>query len=165
MNVLFVGYSLDDINVESIFRKITEELGSNTKEVFLLSSDEKQHKVQALNRKGIHYINSYAEPFFIDLEQSIKDNVNNDFESKFIDAETYRKILHQYDLMPSLTTNIDGFQLKSVTGISKPLTGELQISIPADDENTIKRVQSLFSNRDISTITLNDAILYYEISE
>lgn len=156
-NVLFVGYSLEDINIESIFRKVTEELGSNSKEAFLLSPNEKEHKVQALNRKGIHYINSYAEPFFEELEQSIKNNVNQDFEEGWIDADTYRKILGHYDLSPSLINGNNGFKLNSVKGLNRPVTGELQFAIPVTDEETIKRVNDLFSNRNIQPITLNDA--------
>jgi len=156
-NVLFVGYSLEDINIESVFRKVTEELGSNSKEAFLLSPNEKDHKIQALVRKGIHYINSYAEPFFEELEQSVKNNVNQDFKDGWIDADTYRKILKHYDLSPSLVSRSSGFQMNSVKGLNRPVTGELQFSIPAEDKETIKRVNDLFSSRDIQPVTLNDA--------
>lgn len=59
--VLFLGYNLEDPNVSVIFDRITDSLGENRKECFLVAPKLPQHKANNLIKKGIHYIDSTAE--------------------------------------------------------------------------------------------------------
>jgi NAD-dependent SIR2 family protein deacetylase len=103
-HVLFIGYNLDDVNMESIFRKMKENLGDNHKELFLLAPALKLPKTQRLIKDGIHYIDSTAEIFFDGLLANIKDHIYEDFQQKWCGPDTFRIFLQMNDLAPTLKT-------------------------------------------------------------
>ena len=133
-NILFLGYNIDDPNVSVIFDKISEELGENRKECFLVAPDLKQHKIDYLTRKGIHYINSTAEKVVKDLITNIKENIIEDLEKGKTSADTFKDFLSNIELLPSLKTENRKFKVQSVQGTSENIKGKINLTMRCDPE-------------------------------
>ncbi|MEB0280530.1 MULTISPECIES: SIR2 family protein [unclassified Mucilaginibacter] len=154
-HVLFIGYNLDDVNMESIFRKMKENLGDNHKELFLLAPSLKLPKVQRLIKDGIHYIDSTAEIFVDGLLANIKDHIYEDFQRKWCGPDTFRIFLQKNDLAPTLKTEEDQFKVSGLAGLSKPLTTRMTFGVPIDKQEFIERLENVLQNKELGTVTLD----------
>jgi len=159
-NVLFMGYNLEDINIESLFRKVSDSLGSHSRECFLLSPNLDSLKVSTLTRQGIQYINTTAELFFVGLVENIKNNITEDFKNQMVDADTFRKVLKNYDLSPTLNAVEDKFILGSVDPTNANPTGEITFNIDPKNSWAIEKLLNIFNQDDIAEVKLEqDAFL------
>ena len=105
-NVLFIGYSFEDNNIISIVEKIKVSLGLNTKEMFLIAPNWKEHKRHKLNSFGIKYFNNTADDFLDQLIDNLKINIKEDCELKRTTPDTFSKFCANYKL--SIDLNISG---------------------------------------------------------
>lgn len=156
-NVLFAGYSLEDVNIESIITKITQQLGGNTREMFLLAPDLPELKVQSLSRKGVHYLNGKAGDFFKGLQQNIREHINADLTKGWVDAETFRKVLQLNKLNPKLRAVKEGYHVSGVEGIDRQVAGSVSFTIDQANKELIEKVQGLFKNGDLSEVVLDES--------
>jgi len=133
-NVLFLGYNLEDINVSVIFDRITEVLGPDKKESFLIAPQLQRHKVTNLISKGVHYIDLNAEDFFSELIQEIKTHIIEDLEAGKTSAETFRDFLLNNNLLPELRTEDNRFRLRSLNGLDGNIEGKFNFTVKNDPE-------------------------------
>ncbi|AYL94263.1 SIR2 family NAD-dependent protein deacylase [Mucilaginibacter celer] len=154
-HVLFIGYNLDDVNMESIFRKMKENLGDNHKELFLLAPSLKLPKVQRLIKDGIHYIDSTAGKFIDGLLANIKDHIYQDFQQKRCAPDTFRVFLQKNGLAPTLKTEEDQFKVSALAGLNKPLTTRMTFGVPADQQEFTERLENVLQNKELGSVTLD----------
>jgi hypothetical protein len=121
--VLFLGYNLEDPNVSVIFDRITEALGENRKECFLVAPNLPQHKVNNLVKKGIHYIDSTAEVLISELLLHLKEHIISDIESGKTSADTFRHFLANIDLLPDLKADSNSYKVTSLKGTKEEIHG------------------------------------------
>lgn len=133
-SVLFLGYNIEDYNVSAIFERITEVLGNNRKECFLVAPNLPPHKINSLLAKGILYIDSTAEDLLSDLVINLKENIITDVEKGATSADTFRLFLKNLDLTPELIANHTSFKVKSINGIRNKVDGNLSLTIKSDLE-------------------------------
>ncbi len=89
-------------DVEAIFNKITDRLGSNRKECFFVAPDLPQHKVIDLVYKRIHYINSNGENLIDEIIENLKGNIVFDLKKKGkVSVDTFNKFLINFELSPT----------------------------------------------------------------
>ena len=155
-HVLFIGYSLDDVNMESIFRKIREHLGDNHKELFLLAPGLKAPKVARLVKDDVHYIDGTADDFLKGLLDDIKNNIRKDFEDQWCSSETFRIFLQTHQLAPTITAEYDRFRLSGMKSTDGQLKGRLNFSVSEDQKETIEKLENILENREMGTVTLDD---------
>lgn len=70
--ILFVGYSLDDQNIDYLIDNVITKLGDNMKESFLVTPNLPQHKINALSRKKVQYIQMTGEELVKTIHDEIK---------------------------------------------------------------------------------------------
>jgi NAD-dependent SIR2 family protein deacetylase len=153
--ILFMGYSLEDSNIESIFKKISEQLGSNLRECFLLAPSLPKLKIDKLTRMGIHYLDGTAEDFITGLQENIRENINDDLKKRWVDAETYRKVLEQHSLNPKLTAKEGKFVVSGVDGIDQIANGKITFSVNRSNKELIEKVRNLFTKGELSELVLD----------
>lgn len=73
-HILFIGYSLEDSNIQVIIEKIFKEIGDTRKEVFFVSPSISKPKLGFLQRNGIEFIESTGEDFIKELYDDLKHN-------------------------------------------------------------------------------------------
>ncbi len=147
--VLFIGYSLDDVNMESIFRKMREHLGDNHKELFLLAPGLKAPKVARLAKDDVHYIDGTADDFLKGLLDDIKNNIRKDFEDQWCSPETFRIFLQTHQLAQTITAEDDRFKLSSMKSTDGQLKGRLNFSVSEDQKETIEKLENILENREM----------------
>ncbi len=152
-NVLFLGYNIEDPNVSIIFDKITDELGSNRKECFLVAPDLPPQKVNDLIRKGINYINSTAEVLISELLQNLKENTIADIEKGKTTADTFRHFLSNIDLLPELKAEKEGFKVKSIKGNNDKVEGKMNLTFK-NDPVFIKELNDYVTGKKIGTFEI-----------
>lgn len=133
-NVLFLGYNIEDPNVSVIFDRITDALGSNRKECFLVAPNLPQHKVNDLIKRGIHYLNCTAAEIILDLIQNIKEHIIGDLESGETTADTFRKFLSNIDILPDIKAESRNYKVQALHGTSENVEGKINFSIKSDPE-------------------------------
>lgn len=126
--VLFLGYNLEDPNVENAFDQIMEGFKENKRENFFISPSIPTSKKNHLVTKGITCIEDSAENLVIDLYQNIKENITTDFVNEEVKVDTFYRFLNKMNLLPDLVAGPKGLKLKSVRGIKEPLQGTLNIT-------------------------------------
>lgn len=99
-SVLFVGYSFEDDNIISIIESISNALGANRKEMFLIAPDWKDHKKNKLSSFGVKYFNDTADNFLSLLIENIKSHIKDDFDKRKITSETFTQFCENYTISP-----------------------------------------------------------------
>jgi len=147
---VFIGYNLEDINTQMIFDKIAEKLSSHQKQMFLISPNLSQHKINHLIRLGIEYINLSGEEFVEELMNNIKTNFRTDFDNGFTTPETLRTFLHKNKLGVHLVSSGEKFKIKAIEGLNgTPLKGTMLMEFKENNLG-VKFNEFLFAGTDIS---------------
>jgi NAD-dependent SIR2 family protein deacetylase len=144
-NILFIGYNLEDSNINVIFEKIYDELGNeNQKEHFLLAPNLPEHRIKDLKKKGISYINMKSGAFLNELKEHLEQNVIEDFHSQKIKEETFINFARNYGMMPKFDTVGDRFKVLDFEGINAPISRNIhiQLSNKQDFEKQLSKYMS-----------------------
>lgn len=139
-NILFIGYNLDDSNVNVILDKVSDVLGSHRKEMFLVAPKLKEAKKNHLIQKGIHYIDDTAENLIQELIDDLKDNIVRDFDKGIVSPETFRKFCTHYHLEPAIKGTGDSFKLKEISPTNPEVKSDLRFTVLKNDEKDFKRI-------------------------
>lgn len=112
-HILFIGYNLYDDNVIDIIKHISDAVGKNQKDMFLIVPRINESRRKQLKKLGVTCYEAYASDFLNELIAELKANISNDFRHGDISAEVFSKFCNFHDFTP---------------GISMPSNGENQIN-------------------------------------
>lgn len=113
--ILFIGYNLDDININVIFKNIKAALGKNEKEKYLIAPNLSTQKRNSLIQNGIQYLNMNGEEFVEQLLKNIKKNITHDFKKKWVPIDAFTKFMNLNNLTPLIQLSGDIQSLVSIT--------------------------------------------------
>lgn len=153
-HVLFLGYSLDDPNVESLFRKVGEQLGPNMREAYFISPNLNKPKERFLASEGITYIDSTAQFFFNALVENIAENIQDDFNKKYIGPDTLRVFLKKHNLKPSLATEKDQFKISHLDSVDKSIGTSILLRLSSDTADFLRRLSEFIESRELGEFTV-----------
>lgn len=97
-NVLFIGYSLSDQNIQILIDNVKKQMGNSAKQLFVLIPDIGETARLQLEEIGAKYIQGKAEDLFKDLIPALKDHIIEDYEAKNTSVEDCDHFLREYDL-------------------------------------------------------------------
>jgi hypothetical protein len=117
-SIVFIGYDLEDENIKVVLKEITEALGQNRKEMFLIAPGFKQLKIQYLSQLGIQYLDFKGEVFVEKLYENIKDRIATDVSKGDISPETVRKFFLKNNLLVDLKAFEDRYDIQSVRSLT-----------------------------------------------
>jgi len=132
--VCFIGYNLEDPNVSVVFDRITDSLGENRKEVFLIAPNLSRHKISNLNSKGVHYIDSTAEVIVQELLLHLKEHIISDLESGKTSTDTFKAFLENMGLLPDLKASLGNFSVASIKGTNANTVGTANFTFKNESE-------------------------------
>lgn len=139
-SVLFIGYSLEDDNILSILESITDALGSNRKEMFLIAPDWKEHKKQKLSSFAVKYFNDTADNFFNQLIENIKSHIKDDFDNKRITTEIFTQFCENYTISPIVNLSKNKNDVLGVKSTNnQPIKSKLTFTVPEDIAQQINK--------------------------
>ena len=141
-NVLFIGYSISDQNIQMLIEYVKEQMGESAKQLFVLTPDAEETALLQLKELGVEYIQGKAEDLFNELISELRSHIVEDFEQHTTSSEDCNQFMRVYDLIPSFELgdssssnrllalrSVSGnsiqhtihFSLKGGDGLSKPL--------------------------------------------
>lgn len=94
-SIFFVGYSLEDPNIQFIFDKIIEKLGQFSNECFLSIPYLPEYKQTYLSTKNISYIPMSAEEIIPKLEKDIKNKLIEDCRKGLVQFQKVIKVFEK----------------------------------------------------------------------
>ncbi len=157
--VLFLGYNLEDPNISVIFDRISDSLKENRKECFLISPNLPAHKVTDLLRKNISYIDATAEEFLNELITNLKNNIVNDLEEGKVSADTLKKFLQNFNLLPSLESSEKSYNVTSIRGADgSNVEGKLNFTIE-NDKTLIEKIKSFTQGNEFGELEIDESVL------
>ena len=151
-SILFIGYSLEDTNVEVVFNKIREKIGENRKECYFVAPNISTTKSIKLNRANIHPISLTGEKLFEELIEYLKKNIKKNFENKDISSEIYSEFIGNFGLKSEIEvdSSIGKNIVKNLTGIEgKDTKIKMTFSVSSSSEE-IHKLDALINKGDIS---------------
>ena len=152
-SILFIGYNLEDSNVEVIFNKIKNKTGKNGKECYLVAPYIPPIKSVNLEKANIHPISLTGEKFFEELIEYLRKNITKNFENKYISSDVYSEFIGNFDLKSEIEvdSSIGKNIVKNLTGIKgKDTKIEMTFSVSKSFDEINNKVNNLISIGDIS---------------
>ena len=174
--VVFVGYSLEDKNIQDVFEKIVRQITPSDKEFFIVTPTMEAHKLRHLNTicRTTH-IPLTGEEFFEYIEAEIRKNILHDAAAKKISVDEAYKICREHGITLTIVNEPHGDTTKTVVDkikLSPSLYSDQAIRPFNRGINFFSRPETLESMRDFIDdcdrteviIPADDAVLYQEIS-
>lgn len=131
---IFVGYDLNDINVNSIFEKVLSNLKYLNRPSFLIAPNLSHYKIINLSNKNIKYINLTGEKFINELYKNISENIIEDQRTGKVDSEVFRKFLGVNNLKPTLVGGPHGYTVRKIEGVNGDINGHINFTLKAPPE-------------------------------
>lgn len=143
-SILFVGYSFEDTNIQSIFEYILEKLGDSHKDYYLITRNLPPYKIKNLSeRYSIHYIQKSAEDAISSIQEAVETNLIIDTKCGYIPKHLINKTYSKRYINTRFSIGDEGkFILDSIT----PLEGGPQITINVEltaKAETINKINEL----------------------
>lgn len=101
-NILFIGYSLEDDNILHLIRNISDSIGKNQKEKFLIAPGLNSIKIKKLRAMGVKYYDAVATVFLKELIDELKANIVKDFKHHDVSAETFTRFCNIHNIDPTV---------------------------------------------------------------
>jgi NAD-dependent SIR2 family protein deacetylase len=146
-NIVFIGYSIEDINTVALIDKINSALGDKRKDMFFLSPSISKRKQSSLNHLRIIPIQITGEDFITGLIKSLDDNILTDVENGMVSFETYKEYLKRrgnYGVPVFSKTGSSFSQVYSIKGETKTIVSftinDAEIAHSINDQSIINDI-------------------------
>lgn len=113
-DIVFLGYGLNDSNVQILLKHVTEALGDNRRKVFLIAPGLTEEKVAELTLYDVKYVDAYAEEFLTSLTKDLKDNVFSDFVSGKVPKDIALRFFDCYRIKSAIEYSDGRMVVKSI---------------------------------------------------
>jgi hypothetical protein len=122
---IFVGYSLEDKNIQDIFEKVLSQIDSSDNEFFIVTPELHEHKLRALNQicKTTH-IPLTGQDFIEYIEKGIRQNILLDAIAKKTTIDEAYKVCRESGITPTIKS------LPSAE-TTKPIVEKIELSTEA----------------------------------
>lgn len=162
-SIFFVGYSLEDPNIQFIFNKIIEKLGEFSNECFLATPQLPDYRRNNLSTKNISYIPMSAEEIIPRLEKDIKDKLIEDCSKGLIDYQKVKKVFENEGINLDFQIFRKNIYLSSVELLKDSnadnVNMNISISFQNNNENkeytvTMKKLYDFLNGKSFEPITV-----------
>lgn len=140
-HILFIGYSLEDDNILRIIRKISESVGKDQKEMYLIAPNLREDKQKELKKMKVKYYNNYATEFLDVLMAELCQNISSDFKKKWVSEETFSRFLRNKDIIPASESGEKSNRIVRVRPVEgKTLKGQLNFTVSKESNDIIREM-------------------------
>ena len=151
-SILFIGYGLEDTNIQVIFNKIRNKIGENGKECYFVAPNISTTKSIKLDKARIHPISLTGEKLFEELIEYLKKNIKKNFENKDISSEVYSEFIGNFGLKSEIEvdSSIGKNIVKNLIGIEgKGTKIKMTFSVSSSSEE-IHKLDALINKGEVS---------------
>jgi hypothetical protein len=157
-HILFIGYSLEDSNVNVMINKIKGELGEHGKEIYFVSPKENPVKLKSLSNRNINYIQSTGEEFIKEVAEDIRKNYLPGLGKGIGNADTALALANLNDLNLELTNKGEKIVIRKVKSndASKKYTMDFKVNLPDEEKDKFLK---FFNNQSFDQLKINQEFL------
>lgn len=138
-SILFIGYSLEDINIDFIFTDILKQLGEDKKEVFFVAPSLTQSKKNKLGSYGINYIEGTGEELFPLILEHINENIILDLKNNKVSTDTTHKFTKKLGYNITIGSNTASkFFIEKIEKVDGVLNQKIHFATKNNEEFTNK---------------------------
>lgn len=163
-HLLFIGYSLADENIESIFERITKELGGDYREAFFISPSITKINLCKLGQKKISYIKATGEEFIDSLHRYLEDNIVHLLQKGDGKSTSVQRFMHHHGF--DISTGINKaaqFYICSIESHTGQHDHKLTFKTVADTK-FVRSLQDYLQNRTLDDQFIIPATKLQELS-
>ena len=148
-NVLFIGYSISDQNIQMLIEYVKEQMGESAKQLFVLTPDAEETAILQFKELGVEYIQGKAEDLFNELIPELKSHIVEDYEAKNTSVEDCDHFLREYDLQAGFELGGENtpnrlIALKSASG--KDIQHTINLSLEKNRTESLPYYDERFDN-------------------
>lgn len=152
-SILFIGYSIEDENIEFIFDNISKCLGNYQKECYLVCPNLPSYKQNYLSCKHIQYIDMSGEEFIYEVQREIEKYLLKDCIAGYIEPKIAAKILKEKGI--DVEFKITGSGNTILSNISSKENTHIQGSITFSKDFTMnKKVKDILEGKTIGSVSI-----------
>lgn len=134
-HILFIGYSLSDDNIIEIISRISKHVHKNQKQMFLIAPSIKSSYKTRLKKMKVQCYEAVATDFFKELNDSLLENISDDFRHKDVSAETFSRFCHSHKYDPNVSIGskpTDQNHINDVKSLNgEPLNHSIKMTVSA----------------------------------
>ncbi|MEB3015152.1 SIR2 family NAD-dependent protein deacylase [Capnocytophaga gingivalis] len=151
-SILFIGYGLEDTNIQVIFNKIRNKIGENGKECYFVAPNISTTKSIKLDKARIHPISLTGEKLFEELIEYLKKNIKKNFENKDISSEVYSEFIGNFGLKSEIEvdSSIGKNIVKNLIGIEGKGTKIKMTFSVSSSSDEIHKLDALINKGEVS---------------
>lgn len=134
-DVLFIGYSLDDTNVQRVLKAVLDAVGAKRRRVFLIAPHLSTVKIDELSRWDVEYIDAYAEEFLSELTATLKNAIYKDLANGTVPVGIASRFLNFYQISAEIEYSGGKAVVKRLRPSAPSVPQTIHISVPAGDNS------------------------------
>jgi len=101
-HILFIGYSLEDDNILQLIRTLSDCVGRNQKQMFLIAPKLGKIKEGKLKAMKVKYYDAVASDFLAELTKELDANIGMDFRHHKVSPETFNRYCNLHGFTPEM---------------------------------------------------------------
>lgn len=144
--ILFIGYDLEDPNVQILLSELSKALGTSKKSVFLVAPGLRKPKLNLLIQYGIKYIDSKGEIFIEKLYENIKEHIMKDFDNGLVSIKTLKTFFLNNNIQFDLDSAGDKSIVTNLRGIHGGMQADFQLKFNQKSDIKSKLTELLRGN-------------------
>ena len=150
-NILFIGYSISDQNIQILLDSIRNQMGNSAKQLFVLTPNIEKTALLRLHEFGVTYIQGTAKDLFQELIPALENHIVEDFKKHTTTSEDCALFLKEYDLCPQVElggmhTPNKLLSVQSITG--KAVQHTINFTLKSNSqENPLDQIQPYCDER------------------
>lgn len=158
-SVLFIGYSLEDKNIEDIFEKILTQVDTSESEFFIAVPHLAEHKLRHFNTicKTTH-LPIDGETLLQIIEKAIRENIVFDAIDKKISIDQAQAVVYKHGIEPTwkLTSNGSSTEIEIEDYVINPFDALSKINglTISSSKETYPQMERFFDDCDCREMTL-----------
>ncbi|MDR7371037.1 SIR2 family protein [Flavobacterium aquidurense] len=157
-NILFVGYSLEDINVQDMIKKIIHQLGDYKKEMYFVAPSLDRVKQGFLQKHNIKHIQSTGEDLIKEIDTDIRHNFLPDLAKGIGKADTALNFAKERQLSIELKKGEKGIDIGHVKSLDSNKAYKIDLKLTLEGEKKDQFFQFL-DNKSFDEICLESDVL------
>ena len=154
-SILFVGYSIEDRNIQTILQDIIEALDGSHNECYFIAPNIPEYRAEIFYDDKILCVDMTAEDFVSEIHLEVTKNLLRDTESGIINPVLSAKMLSAKGITPDFSVTPDTLRLKSISlnDPNKKIQGKFQLTIN-NNPDKIKQINDFFYSESFASIVL-----------
>lgn len=135
-DVVFIGYSLDDTNVQRVLEAVSKAVGNKRRKVFLIAPGLTEVKVDELCRYDVVYIDAYADEFLTAVTNALMDCICKDMTNGLVPVDVAGRFLNHYQVSADIEFLGGEIVVKGFHATDQSIPQTIHITIPAGKDST-----------------------------